>query len=143
MADINDMGRIGYVLENYDAVDFARDQNGNIVTSKAFLSKDGKPAPVLLFVKRVNGFYMVSEAVTDTKSGKMYITSAYKNDNNPLDNNVVQLPNVNAAKPQSLGLTSETSPAPHRSDNNIISGRAKINTQPENILPPPPRELQL
>lgn len=68
MSDINDIARIGYVLENYDAVDL-----GDV--SKEFKNKDGSPSRKLLFTKKINGTYYVVEAVPDT--GKAWIVSAY------------------------------------------------------------------
>jgi hypothetical protein len=63
MADINDVARIGYVLANYDEIDFLRSEKGNMVRSRGHTSKDGKHAKTLIYVKRINGFYCVVEAV--------------------------------------------------------------------------------
>jgi len=85
MADSKDIARIGYVLENYDAVDFLRDEkNGEIVTNSNYTAKNGMPSPLLIYVKKVNGFYIVVEAVNDGKRRRLNIVSAYKNNKNPL-----------------------------------------------------------
>ncbi|MDR2513855.1 MAG: hypothetical protein LBD02_01440 [Christensenellaceae bacterium] len=76
MADLNDVARMRYVLENYDTMKIARDQNGDVVFSSKYHMANSSPAPVLLFSKRINGTYYISEAVTDAKWQKVWVTSA-------------------------------------------------------------------
>jgi len=78
MADINDLGRIGYILENYDEVRLLREKNGNTVRSSEFLRSNGERAPLIIYKKQVNGNYYVVEAVPDTKAKKLQVISAYK-----------------------------------------------------------------
>jgi hypothetical protein len=93
MADPKDIARIGYVLENYDAVDFLRDEKtGEIVTNSNYTAKNGKPSPMLIYVKKVNGFYIVIEAVNDGKRKRLNIISAYKNNKNPLTYKKTRMP---------------------------------------------------
>ena len=76
MANTEDIARIQYVLDNFDSVDIARKQNGKPVYSKKYKNKDGSPAPVLEFVKKVDGHYYVSEAIPDAAAQTLWITSA-------------------------------------------------------------------
>ena len=72
MADINDLGRMKHVLDNYDEVKLSPDQ------SSRYQNSDGTPATVLEYKKRVNGNYYIVEAVPDTKAKKLQIITAYK-----------------------------------------------------------------
>lgn len=79
MRDINDIGRIQYVLENYDSV-----VDGG--TTQSYVTNvDGKnrPAKTVLFSKAVNGTYYVVEAVPDTTKHTTYIVTAYMTKNKP------------------------------------------------------------
>lgn len=79
MSDINDIGRIQYVLDNYDSV-----VDGG--TTQSYVTNvDGKnrPAKTVLFSKAVNGTYYVVEAVPDTTKHTTYIVTAYMTKNKP------------------------------------------------------------
>jgi len=78
MADINDYGRVGYVLENYDTVELLYDCTGNVKYSTGFLNSQQKPSPLIRYEKRINGIFYVVEAVTDSKSRQLQIVSIYK-----------------------------------------------------------------
>ena len=52
MADINDIARVEYVLNNYDNITLLRDKKGEILTSYEYKNKDNKPAPLLLIQKK-------------------------------------------------------------------------------------------
>lgn len=97
MRDVNDIGRIQYVLDNYDSVT----EGG---TSSAYVSRDGngkhRPAKTVIFAKKVNGTYYAVEAVPDTAKNTLYIVSAYMNEKG----SVTQAPNA-----QGPGNTSDTS----------------------------------
>lgn len=73
MSDIFDLGRIAYVLNNYDYIDT------DIKIIFGVLDKNGKPSKSLKFVKRINGYVMTAEAITDSPKKKaLYIRSVYK-----------------------------------------------------------------
>jgi len=96
MAEIEDMARIGYVLANYDNLDFLRNKNGDIKTNSAYTARNGRPAPVIIYVIRVNGFHSVVEAINDGKSGRLNIISSYKSSVNPIEINKARMPNATA-----------------------------------------------
>ena len=77
MADVNDLARIAYVLDNYDTVNQATYASGDIKYSQEFRGKNNGPAPMLVFAKKVNGTYYVIEAVPDIQYKKFWVVSAY------------------------------------------------------------------
>ena len=77
MTDINDLGRIGYILENYDDVKLLYRRDGVIERSSEFRSSNGEFAPLIIYEKRVNGTYYAVEAVPDAKAKKLQVVSAY------------------------------------------------------------------
>ncbi|MDD3921862.1 MAG: hypothetical protein PHO41_11915, partial [Eubacteriales bacterium] len=79
MANLNDVARMGFVVENFDSVEWCLDQNGDRVYSKRINGADGKPAPVMLLAKQINGTYYLSEAVADNRYNKLWVESAYIN----------------------------------------------------------------
>ena len=84
MADIHDVARIGFILHNYDEVDFLRNEKGEIIKSGSHTARNGKAAPILIYVKKINGFYSVVEAINDGKRRRLDIITAYKSRKNPL-----------------------------------------------------------
>ena len=72
MADINDVARMQYVIDNYDLLELLPTE------SKEFRDRNQRPAPVVKLTKRVNGNYYVVEAVPDTNRRKLEVVSAYK-----------------------------------------------------------------
>lgn len=72
MGDNKDIARIGYVLANYDNIEF------NNEYAKGYQDKNMKPAPKVIISKKIDGTVYVIEAVSDSKTKKNYIISAYK-----------------------------------------------------------------
>lgn len=70
MRDVNDIGRIQYVIDNYDTM-----EDGGRVRAYVTPGKNGKdvPAQSVVIKKKVNGTYFVVEAVPDTKRKTIYI----------------------------------------------------------------------
>lgn len=77
MADLNDIARMGYVLEHYDGVEQLLDKQGNPVLSGEYYNADGSRAPMVRFQKRVDGTYYVVEAVPDAAMREFRVISAY------------------------------------------------------------------
>ena len=77
MKDLNDVSRIGYVLDNYDTVEITTDADGNETFSKQFRDKDNNPAPLLKYSKKINGTYYAVIACPDAKYKKLWLVSAY------------------------------------------------------------------
>ena len=77
MKDLNDVARIGYILENYDNVEVTTDNDGNDRYSKQFRDKNNRPAPMLRFSKKINGTYYAVIAFPDARYKKLWLVSAY------------------------------------------------------------------
>lgn len=77
LADMNDLARMGYILDNYDKVEVVTYSSGEADLSSEFRTKDNEPAPMLKFSKKVNGTYYVVEAIPESKYKKFWVVSAY------------------------------------------------------------------
>ena len=119
MADVNDIARVQYVLDNYDDV-----TDGG--TTKAYVTNkaNGMPgqAKTVLFSKKVNGTYYVVEAVPDTKAKTVFVVSTYMQKEKPA---VTQFAHATEAAPR---VTSETSPTVPASNNTVPSPAPVVNT---------------
>ena len=78
MKDSDDVGRLKYVLNNFDKIDFCRNKKGEIQHSTEHKDKNGNFAPKLLVQKRINGYYVICEAVVESKKKEIRLISAYK-----------------------------------------------------------------
>ena len=79
MANLNDVARMGYVIENYDEIKHVLDQKGQPVFSARYRNRDGAFSPLVLLKKKINGTYFLSEAVVDSKWRKLWVETAYIN----------------------------------------------------------------
>lgn len=77
MANIEDIGRIGWVLENFDEIKRGEKANGQPAFSGEFRNKDNSHAPNIVFEKRIDGTMYVVEAVPDTNAHRLQVVSAY------------------------------------------------------------------
>ena len=121
MADLNDLARLRFILDNYDSIDFLRDKNGNVILSNEFNSEDDYPMPIIVLEKKINGTYYVVEAVGSNKYKKLWTVSAYINKKG--------LTQVSDAVKKPARLTSETILASRPSNTNISQGESDVNTQ--------------
>lgn len=119
MSDVNDLARIEYVLENYDNIESAKDDNGR------YRDSDNKLSKSVVYSKRVNGNYYVVEAVPDSKAKTLHVVSAYKTK----AEGVSQVLNMS----EDLQSTSKTPHALAPSDNNISQKKSYVNTVPATI----------
>lgn len=119
MSDVNDLARIEYVLENYDDIESAKDDNGR------YRDSDNKLSKSVVYSKRVNGNYYVVEAVPDSKAKTLHVVSAYKTK----AEGVSQVLNMS----EDLQSTSKTPHALAPSDNNISQKKSYVNAVPATI----------
>lgn len=156
MADINDIARLQYVLENYDSV-----YDGGITNAYKTPKGEGKSknAKTVVYVKKINGTYYLVQALPESKAKSLYIVSAYINKkgltqvsdavrkparftsetalaSRPSNTNISQTENgVNVEGPQfgdavsSQTVTSETGSAFPSSDITISQNESNVNTQ--------------
>lgn len=119
MSDVNNLARIEYVLENYDNIESAKDDNGR------YRDSDNKLSKSVVYSKRVNGNYYVVEAVPDSKAKTLHVVSAYKTK----AEGVSQVLNMS----EDLQSTSKTPHALAPSDNNISQKKSYVNAVPATI----------
>ena len=75
LSNVEDVGRIRYILDNPDNVEYAM-KGDKIDTTASYSGSDGKPAPIVLISKKVNGTFYVAETAAENKSRKLHILSA-------------------------------------------------------------------
>lgn len=71
MKNAEDIARAAYVLNNYDEAHLSTER------AKGYVDSSGKPAPIVLFTKKIDGTYVVVETVCDTKTKKNFIISTF------------------------------------------------------------------
>ena len=125
MANLNDVARIGYVIENRDSLD-PLIVNGEQVYSAEFSTKEDSPVPMMLIKKRINGSYYCAIAVTDARYKKIWVQTAFINKKDGLTQ-------ILHDEISSLSLTSETVPASHPSINSIPDNSENVNNSDKNI----------
>ena len=80
MSNVEDIARMKYVLDNFDNAYLSVDK------AEGYSTKSGKPAPIVMYEKKVDGHYIVIEAVSDSKKNKCFIISAYMSKDGIPDN---------------------------------------------------------
>ena len=130
MADINDLGRIQYVLDNYDVIEVLGQ------TSNEYLDKHGNHAKMVRYGKQVDGHYYVVEAVPDTKKKTVHIVTAYQATNNQPDQ---QTPDAqrpwNTSQDESTGTGAPTIAQSQLNGNLEIPRRMPVGGKLGTILP--------
>ncbi|MEG1754113.1 MAG: hypothetical protein RR234_09395, partial [Christensenella sp.] len=135
MADVESVGRISYVLSNYDNLELLKNKKGNTEQSSAFKNSNGQPSAMVRYWKRIDGTYYVVEAVPDSNAKKVQVVSAY------IQKAKKEAPQVvNAFAPT---FTSENGLASTSYDTTIPQGKNGVNTQymqngVNNAAPVPP-----
>ena len=122
MSDVNDIARVGYVLENYDSVEVMKNEDGTIRYSTGYTDKNNAPSPMLRFSKKVNGTYYVAEAVVDNNYKKFWVVSAYINKNGA----VTQVSDASAPE-----ITPEAPLASPALDGSIAQTVEQVNSEEE------------
>ncbi len=121
MANLNDLARVGFVINNADSIELLR-ENGNPVYSTEFSTADGKPAPLVLIKKKINGTYYCVVAATDGKWNRTWVVTSFINKKEGLTQ-------ILHAEMSALGTTSETPLASRPSDIKLPQSEADVNTQ--------------
>lgn len=76
LSDPKDTARMGYIVNNSDSVDWIREKDGAVKTSKKYRDKNNKPAKLVMVQKKIDGTYCVSDVVPDSKNKTIWVTSA-------------------------------------------------------------------
>ena len=107
MSDLNDLSRVGYILENFDNAELLKNEDGSPSVSDVWKNSDGSPAARMLFTKKVDGVYYTAVATPDSNAGVIAIESAFMSKEKGSTGTVL---NMEGNSPQ---VTSE---APQRAD---------------------------
>ena len=79
MANVNDIAKIGYIVENYKKIVKGNDTSGE------FKNSDGSPSQTVVLQGELNDeYFYVVEAVPDSLRRTLYVTSAYINKNDTI-----------------------------------------------------------
>lgn len=108
MSDDRSIARIRYILDNYDEAFYPDPKQ--VSTGKLSL-KNGRPAPKVVFVKKIDGQYYVVYAASDAKKGNDIIVTCHIDSVDSLQKNIddgtlVRMGHANDSS--SLPLTSKT-----------------------------------
>lgn len=122
MSNIDDIARVGWVIENYDTVE-AITKNGKQVYSSLFTDKNNNPALQIRYSKKINGTYYVVESVFENKYKKLWVQSAYLSNKREV---VTQAPDAADRLPM---VTSKTPPASPTSMLNISQDKKNVNKE--------------
>lgn len=118
MSLAEDIARVGYILDNYDTVEILKDNKGNIIRSREFLTANGEQAPILLYKKQIDGTYYTAQAVVDGRYKKNWVLTAYLN-----KEGITRM--LDAEAPSSK--SSETPSASLPSKNIVPNSKQKVN----------------
>lgn len=72
-----DVARMAYVIQNYDEIELAHDEEGNLDTNWRYRDRDNNPAPKIVYKKVLDGTYYIVEAVPDSGKKRLQIITAY------------------------------------------------------------------
>ncbi|MBQ9460208.1 MAG: hypothetical protein IJU66_09800, partial [Oscillospiraceae bacterium] len=124
MRNAEDIARMAYVLNNFDSCTISTDKSGNPRRSSRYMDKNNRPAPVVIFSKKVDGTYYIVEAVPDGAAKKLHIFSAYMDENNSSGG-------IN----QVLNVESSPQPTPEAPLDPVASAQSDITiSQPSNAV---------
>jgi len=81
MKNLPDVARVGWVIENYDSLDYIRDDDGEIKRASGYLDKNREHMPLIRYTKQLDGTAYVVEAVGDNDWKRIWLVSAYMQKN--------------------------------------------------------------
>ena len=122
MANLKDVARTGYVLNNYDTVEQVFNPDGTPARSAEFRNKNDEPSYLVQYSKRVDGTVHVIEAAADNAYKKLWIVSTYKNG----AEDITQAPNA---------VTTTPGGTPEASLPSLPSANASIPGEIQNVNP--------
>lgn len=127
MSALEDVARVGWVIDNYDSVELLRDSNGNPEKSKAYRDKHDQPEMLIRYKKQLDGSVYVVEAVGENKWKRLWLVTAYIQKNGPVTQSqnqaVTQAPH---AVNQPLGNARNAVASPATSS--VAQGSSTVNT---------------
>ncbi len=76
LAETEDIARMEWVMDNCDDIVQVIDEDGNQAYSSHFYDKENKKAPLVAYVKAINGVYYIVEAVPNSAKKSLQLESA-------------------------------------------------------------------
>ena len=139
MADINDMARIQYVLDNFDSA-----EDGGTSSAYVTVKENGKHAnaQTVIFSKKVNGTYFVVEAVPDTSTKTVYVASAYMKNEKAAPSSADANAPRNTSENAATNTAESTIPSP-AAGVNTGAGVTETGAEPGLTLPAPIGETEI
>ena len=130
MKDLNDVARIGFIIENYDSIEKTGDEEAKqAAQSYGYMDKGNNPMPMITYKKQIDGTLYVVEAVGENKWKKLHVITAYMQKNNSANNNsqsnaVTRVPRAaDNGNPEPYVRNAHASPA----DKNISQKEKDVN----------------
>ena len=120
MENVDDFGRIGYVVNSLDAMCYSVAADGKTpIFAQGYTEGNGKRVIALMARKQVNGHFMVSQVAPDTKKKIIFVTSSYKSKEVPKQEN--DAANATPVKHPKMALNTGTSSTPTipQTDDNV------------------------
>lgn len=123
LSDPKDTARMGYIVNNTDSVEWIREKDGAVKTSKKYKDKNNKPAKLVMVQKKIDGTYCVSDVVPDSRNKTIWVTSArIQKKHQDLDDNNVSPKTT----PENALNASDTIIA---EDNDIVNSNVRKNSE--------------
>ncbi len=132
MADVSDIARIAYVLNDPDTLD-ETEKSKAYMENHPYLEGKTRAARSVLITKKVNGTYYVVEAVPNSDRNAAFIVSAYMNKKGVISttDNSLASPAQTSAGNDVNTLSENQTPAtiPDHSDTSIAEKAGNVNTK--------------
>lgn len=130
MSNINDLGIIQYVIDNYDYIQTPR------ATNTQYTNSDGTPGNFIRYAKQLDGHYYIVEAVPDTKKKTVHIVTAYQDTNNqPAQQTPYAQRPWNNAQDELIGTDAPTIAQAQMNGDREVPQRILVDGQLRTILP--------
>lgn len=124
MANIEDVARIGWVINNADSVDWSRMPDGRIRYDKSFWDKNHDRMLNVEIRKKIDNTYLVVLATGETKTKELNVVTAYLE---PTKKGLIPgIPNTANTASGRTSITSPTSISP--STSTVSQGSGNVNT---------------
>lgn len=81
MANLKDVARVGWVLENYDSIEITKGKDGDPIRAGGYLDKNKDHMINVVYEKKLDGTIYVVEAAGESEWKKLWLVTAYIKEN--------------------------------------------------------------
>ena len=135
MANLNDVARIGYVMQNADSVEFDTKTDGETnYLSKRYMDSQNKPMKNIKYIKKINGTMHVVVAVGENNTKSLWVVTSYllENEKSLRVSNAEKSNNdFKSVEVSTPDYTSETGAFPEALNKSIPENAEKNNPEAE------------